>query len=47
MNQPDEFDIPGRIHSAVVSGIKYDSRNVTEEWLERGETKGKEVIFKP
>jgi kinesin family protein 2/24 len=33
----------GRIHSAVVSGINYDSRSVTVEWFERGETKGKEV----
>merc|ERR1711935_333601 len=33
----------GRIHSAVVSGINIDTRSVTVEWFERGETKGKEV----
>jgi hypothetical protein len=35
--------ITGRIHSAVVSGINIDTRSVTVEWFERGETKGKEV----
>ena len=35
--------ISGRIHSAVVSGINIDTRSVTVEWFERGETKGKEV----
>lgn len=33
----------GRIHSAAVSGINLDSRSVTVEWFEKGETKGKEV----
>merc|ERR1719211_231298 len=33
----------GRVHSAVVSGINIDTRSVTVEWFERGETKGKEV----
>ncbi len=33
----------GRIHSAVVSGINPQTRSVTVEWFERGETKGKEV----
>ena len=37
------FVFPGRIHSAVVSGINIDTRSVTVEWFERGETKGKEV----
>ena len=37
------FLILGRIHSAVVSGINIDTRSVTVEWFERGETKGKEV----
>merc|ERR1711879_1144003 len=32
-----------RIHSAVVSGINIDTRSVTVEWFDRGETKGKEV----
>ena len=35
--------LKGRIHSAVVSGINIDTRSVTVEWFERGETKGKEV----
>lgn len=35
--------ITGRIHSAVISGINRDSRSVTVEWYEKGETKGKEV----
>ena len=34
----------GRIHSAVVSGINVETKSVTVEWFERGETKGKEVI---
>lgn len=33
----------GRVHSAVVSKINENSRSVTVEWYERGETKGKEV----
>eukprot|EP00092_Neocalanus_flemingeri_P024291 GFUD01026343.1.p1 GENE.GFUD01026343.1~~GFUD01026343.1.p1 ORF type:complete len:729 (+),score=177.07 GFUD01026343.1:167-2353(+) len=33
----------GRIHSAVVSGINVESKSVTVEWFERGETKGKEI----
>ena len=33
----------GRVHSAVVSGINADTRSVTVEWFEKGETKGKEV----
>ena len=37
------FTFSGRIHSAVVSGINIDTRSVTVEWFERGETKGKEV----
>ena len=35
--------VAGRIHSAVVSGINLDTRSVTVEWFEKGETKGKEV----
>ena len=37
------FYFPGRIHSAVVSGINLETRSVTVEWFERGETKGKEI----
>ncbi|XP_044741565.1 kinesin-like protein Klp10A [Chrysoperla carnea] len=33
----------GRIHSALISGINWDTSSVTVEWFERGETKGKEV----
>ncbi|XP_077296171.1 kinesin-like protein 10A isoform X2 [Arctopsyche grandis] len=33
----------GRIHSALVSGVDLESRTVTVEWFERGETKGKSV----
>lgn len=33
----------GRVHSAMVSKINPQSRSVTVEWYERGETKGKEV----
>ena len=45
-----ELNIPylfssGRIHSAVVSGINANTRSVTVEWFERGETKGKEVNY--
>ncbi|KAL0278962.1 UNVERIFIED_CONTAM: hypothetical protein PYX00_000624 [Menopon gallinae] len=33
----------GRVHSAVVSGVNWNSRSVTVEWFEQGETKGKEL----
>ncbi|XP_067678414.1 kinesin-like protein KIF2A isoform X1 [Haliotis asinina] len=33
----------GRIHSAVISGVNLESRSVTVEWFEKGETKGKEI----
>lgn len=33
----------GRVHSAMVSKLNPQSRSVTVEWYERGETKGKEV----
>ena len=39
----DFLFISGRIHSAVVSGINLETRSVTVEWFERGETKGKEI----
>ncbi|CAH2102063.1 unnamed protein product [Euphydryas editha] len=35
--------VSGRIHSAIVSGVNLETRSVTVEWYERGETKGKEV----
>ncbi|XP_049959943.1 kinesin-like protein Klp10A isoform X2 [Schistocerca serialis cubense] len=33
----------GRVHAAVVSGVNLQTRSVTVEWIERGETKGKEI----
>ncbi|XP_035777662.1 kinesin-like protein Klp10A isoform X2 [Anopheles albimanus] len=33
----------GRVHSAMVSCVHEDTRSVTVEWYERGETKGKEM----
>ncbi|KAK0052169.1 kinesin-like protein KIF2A, partial [Biomphalaria pfeifferi] len=32
-----------RIHSAVISGINKETKSVTVEWYEKGETKGKEI----
>jgi len=40
------FKFLGRVHSAIVSGLNYDSRTVTVEWFEKGETKGKEVCLR-
>ena len=37
------FVFLGRVHTASVSGIDKDGQNVTVEWFEYGETKGKEV----
>lgn len=33
----------GRIHSAIVADINYESSTATVEWFEQGETKGKEI----
>jgi len=33
----------GRVHSANVSGVDFVGQNVTVEWFEFGETKGKEI----
>nr|CAD7260078.1 unnamed protein product [Timema shepardi] len=41
--EPRDCGVPGRVHTAVVSGINYETHSVTVEWFERGETKGKEV----
>ncbi|VVD04268.1 unnamed protein product [Leptidea sinapis] len=38
-----DLSAKGRIHSAIVSGVNLETRSVTVEWYERGETKGKEV----
>lgn len=34
----------GRIHSSMISGVNLDTKSVTVEWYENGETKGKEVL---
>ena len=42
----ERFDLilcAGRVHSANVSGVDFVGQNVTVEWFEFGETKGKEV----
>ena len=31
----------GRIHSAIVTELKFESRTVSVEWFENNETKGK------
>ncbi|XP_029341105.1 kinesin-like protein KIF2A [Acyrthosiphon pisum] len=35
--------LSGRIHKAVVSRMNPDTRSISVEWLENGETKGKEI----
>lgn len=37
------FCSTGRVHTAVVSSINWETRSITVEWFERNETKGKEV----
>lgn len=34
---------PGRIHEAMVTSLNEDNESVTVEWIENGDTKGKEV----
>lgn len=34
---------PGRIHQAMVTSMNEDNESVTVEWIENGDTKGKEV----
>lgn len=34
---------PGRIHQAMVTSLNEDNESVTVEWIENGDTKGKEV----
>ncbi|XP_026721526.1 kinesin-like protein KIF2A isoform X7 [Athene cunicularia] len=36
------FD-PGRIHQAMVTSLNEDNESVTVEWIENGDTKGKEI----
>ena len=33
----------GRIHEAIISSVNAVNKSVTVEWLEKGETKGKEI----
>lgn len=33
----------GRIHQAMVTSLNEDNESVTVEWIENGDTKGKEV----
>lgn len=33
----------GRIHQAMVTSLHEDNESVTVEWIENGDTKGKEV----
>lgn len=35
--------LSGRIHQAMVTSLNEDNESVTVEWIENGDTKGKEV----
>lgn len=35
--------LTGRIHQAMVTSLNEDNDSVTVEWIENGDTKGKEV----
>ncbi|KAF7661133.1 hypothetical protein LDENG_00268910 [Lucifuga dentata] len=35
----------GRIHQAMVTSLNEDNESVTVEWIENGDTKGKEVNY--
>lgn len=37
------FPPVGRIHQAMVTSLHTDNESVTVEWIESGDTKGKEV----
>lgn len=37
------FPFKGRIHQAMVTSLNEDNESVTVEWIENGDTKGKEV----
>ncbi|RMC04495.1 hypothetical protein DUI87_18940 [Hirundo rustica rustica] len=43
----DTLDVPfgttGRIHQAMVTSLNEDNESVTVEWIENGDTKGKEI----
>lgn len=38
-----QFCFLGRIHQAMVTSLNEDNESVTVEWIENGDTKGKEV----
>lgn len=35
--------VAGRIHQAMVTSLNEENESVTVEWIENGDTKGKEV----
>ncbi len=37
--------LTGRIHQAMVTSLNEDNESVTVEWIENGDTKGKEVCL--
>ena len=37
------YTFTGRIHQAMVTSLNEDNESVTVEWIENGDTKGKEV----
>lgn len=37
----------GRIHQAMVTSLNEESESITVEWIENGDTKGKEVSLPP
>uniref|UniRef100_A0A672HSQ1 Kinesin-like protein n=1 Tax=Salarias fasciatus TaxID=181472 RepID=A0A672HSQ1_SALFA len=37
------WPLPGRIHQAMVTSLNEDNESVTVEWIENGDTKGKEI----
>lgn len=40
---PPLWSVPGRIHQAMVTSMNDENESVTVEWIENGDTKGKEV----
>jgi len=39
----DSLSFTGRVHSAMITAVDLEKRNVTVEWFEKGDVKGKEV----
>uniref|UniRef100_A0A8C7E0Q6 Kinesin-like protein n=1 Tax=Oncorhynchus kisutch TaxID=8019 RepID=A0A8C7E0Q6_ONCKI len=42
-DQPHVLSVTGRIHQAMVTSLNEDNESVTVEWIENGDTKGKEI----